>query len=344
MLPAKALVRDLAGALLFRAGVTHPRRAGAGRALIVTFHRVLPAAELAKYPSPEIAVTPDELAWFLRYFRKHFICGPLREIMQGYLAGVPTSKPVLAITFDDGQRDNFLHARPVLAAEGVRASFFTVARAAESGEPLWHDRLGFALRKWVALAPGAAEAYLEKIGVPADSRGPAARIGASIERTKALDPEGIAARVAEVEAAVGGSAVPSWDGMMTWDEMRIMAAAGHEIGSHSLSHPILPLCDDARLREETAGSRRAIEGALGVPVDSFCYPNGDHDDRVVSAVEKAGYRYAVTTKWGRNDRSSSVFRLRRCDIQGITARAAGGELSEARLAWRMSGLHPGLDR
>jgi peptidoglycan/xylan/chitin deacetylase (PgdA/CDA1 family) len=341
MVPLRALVRDLAAVLLYRTGVTRPGRTRAARVAIVTFHRVLPPAELARYPSPGIAVTPDELAWFLDFFAAHFACGTLRATMDRFGAGDAHDRPLLAVTFDDGQRDNHRYARPVLAAAGVNASFFVVARAAEGNEPLWHDRLGFALQAWVERAPDSARAFVRRIGVD-DREAPSRWIGAAIERTKALGPGDIADRVAEAEAAVGGPAVPAWDGMMSWAELRQMAADGHEIGSHSLSHPILPLCDDVRLREETAGSRGQLEAALGTRVDSFCFPNGDHDDRVVAAVAAAGYRYAVTTTWGGNDRSTSPLRLRRCDIQGATSRAASGRLSAARLAWRLSGLHPGL--
>jgi peptidoglycan/xylan/chitin deacetylase (PgdA/CDA1 family) len=332
MASVRALVRDFAAFLLYRVGLTLPGRASADRAVIVTFHRVLPPSELAEYPSPEIAVTPDELGWFLRFFRDHFECGTLRDTMRRF--GDAPGRPLLAITFDDGQLDNHRHARPVLAAHGAHATFFVVASAAARGEPLWHDRLGFGLQAWQRRAPGRAEEFIRSTG--------AIELGGVIQRTKALDPGGIAARVAEVEAAVGGSAVPRWDGMMGWDELRQMAAEGHEIGSHSTSHPILPSCDDDRLRQETAGSRQAIEAALGAPIESFCYPNGDHDDRVVAAVEAAGYRYAVTTLWGRVDRGASPLRLHRCDIQGATARRSTGGLSSSRLAWRLSGLHPGL--
>jgi peptidoglycan/xylan/chitin deacetylase (PgdA/CDA1 family) len=335
MASVRALVRDFAAFLLYRVGVTRPGRASAERGVIVTFHRVLSPDELAEYPSPEIAVTPDELGWFLRFFRDHFECGTLRDTMRRLRdAPADAGHPPLAITFDDGQLDNYRHARPVLAAHSAKATFFVVADAAAGGGPLWHDRLGFALQSWQRRAPVQAAAFIRAAG----ARG----AGDVIQRTKALDPAGIAARVAEVEAAVGGSAVPGWDGMMGWSQLRELAAEGHEIGSHSTSHPILPSCDDARLRDETAGSRRTIEAALGAPVDSFCYPNGDHDDRVVAAVQAAGYQYAVTTLWGRVDRGASPLRLRRCDIQGATARRSTGGLSSSRLAWRLSGLHPGL--
>jgi peptidoglycan/xylan/chitin deacetylase (PgdA/CDA1 family) len=339
MPPLRVAVRDFAASLLFGSGLTRPALASARKLTIATFHRVLPPERLAEYPSPEIAVTPDELDWFLEFFCSHFTCGTLHDTLDRYLAGGRQDRPLLAITFDDGQRDNHLHARPVLAAHGVRATFFVVARAAERNEPLWHDRLGFALRVALEKSPDKARQLLARLGV-AEGAAVAETVGTAIQRTKALSPDQIDDTVAR--AAAGGSAVPPWDGLMGWPELRALTTDGHEIGSHSLTHPILPSCDDVALKDETARSRSMISGELRVPVDSFCYPNGDHDDRVVAAVEEAGYRCAVTTRWGRNDRSSSLFRLRRCDIQGATARSGAGELSPARLAWRMSGLHPGL--
>jgi peptidoglycan/xylan/chitin deacetylase (PgdA/CDA1 family) len=62
-----------------------------------------------------------------------------------------------------------------------------------------------------------------------------------------------------------------------------------EAASHSRSHPHLPQLDDERLREETAGSRQALEELLGVPITLFAFPYGEHDQRVVDACRAAGY-------------------------------------------------------
>lgn len=346
MVRLRPLIRDVAATLLYAAGLTRPARAAAGRLMIVTFHRVLPPEQLAQYPSPGIAVTPDELSWFLGFFREHFSCRTLRETMDrglGADANGGADRPLLAVTFDDGQRDNYEHARPVLAAHGVRASFYVVAGAVEDGQPLWHDRMGYALRAALGRAPREAQVMLRELGVAGGGGDPHLVVADALERLKALDAGGMKGWLERAETIAGAATVPEWDGMMNWQQLRQLAAEGHEIGSHSLSHPILPHCTDAQLVEEIARSRELLAAGLGgAPVDTFCYPNGDHDDRVVAAVERAGYRYAVTTRWGRNDRSTSRYRLRRCDIQGATARSSAGALSRARLAWRLSGMHPGL--
>jgi peptidoglycan/xylan/chitin deacetylase (PgdA/CDA1 family) len=71
--------------------------------------------------------------------------------------------------------------------------------------------------------------------------------------------------------------------------LRAVAAAGIEIGSHGRHHRDLTACDAAELEAEVAGSRAELEGALGAPVTTFCYPYGCCDERSRAAVAAAGY-------------------------------------------------------
>jgi peptidoglycan/xylan/chitin deacetylase (PgdA/CDA1 family) len=100
-------------------------------------------------------------------------------------------------------------------------------------------------------------------------------------------------------------------------QVRLLAAAGWEIGSHSLTHPDLTTLDAAALEREVAGSRRTLEKALAVKIESFCYPAGRYDDTVVAAVEAAGYASATTTDPGLAIKSE-LYRLKRIRISGST--------------------------
>src|SRR5205814_186832 len=104
---------------------------------------------------------------------------------------------------------------------------------------------------------------------------------------------------------------PEEYGPITWDQASEMDAAGIQIGSHTATHPILTRVSDERLRLELSDSRSRIEGMLCRDVDLFCYPNGDYDERVVRAVQTAGYRCAVTVEPGFNGIDSDPLRLRR---------------------------------
>jgi peptidoglycan/xylan/chitin deacetylase (PgdA/CDA1 family) len=77
---------------------------------------------------------------------------------------------------------------------------------------------------------------------------------------------------------------------LAWEELRALADAGWEIGSHSRSHPRLTGLDDAQLTAELTESRSECERALGRPCTSIAYPYGDVDARVVAAAARAGYR------------------------------------------------------
>ncbi len=333
----KPLVRDTAAELLHRVGLTRPALFARNRLSIVTFHRVLPAEQLAAYPVPEIAVTPEELDFLLTLFGQHYRVGTLAQSISRFDEKTSDDRPLLAVTFDDGQRDNLLHAAPVLEAHDMRASFFVVTEAIEQNSTLWHDRIAYAMTALLARDAERARALLAEIDVAFTHSDLA---NAAVARCKLLPPVRRDAWVAALEASVGGAARPEWDGMLTWDELRAMHERGHEIGSHSVSHPILPLLSDAELKAEIAGSRTYLRQKLGADVDTFCYPNGDHDARVVAAVREAGYRYAVTTQYGINTRNHDPLTLKRCDMQAKHARTASGTFSPGRVLVRMSGLLP----
>ena len=130
--------------------------------------------------------------------------------------------------------------------------------------------------------------------------------------------------------------------LMTWDEVRSLHAAGHEIGSHSLSHELMPQLDDARIRREVSASKERIEAVIDAPVRSFCYPNGDCDARCEAALADARYHNAVTTRWGVNELGEQRFVLKRCDVDARKHQDAFGRASHKRLALRISGLQPNL--
>ena len=328
----KALVRDLIGGALSISGATRPRRFGRGRLTIATFHRVLPEEQRARYPFPMLAVTPEELGWYLDFFREHFLCTTLIGAWTLFNRDAFPERPLLAITFDDAQVDNFAHARPVLAERNLKASFYVPVEAVAEQAPLWHDRLGFAVVS--AVEKGRADAVAELC----DAEPLADEV---VEAAKTWSPEERRSRVQALEV-LGEAEIPEWGRLMTWDELRTLAEEGHEIGSHSMSHALLPQLEGDALTYEVETSKARIEAAIDRPVSSFCYPNGDADDASAAAVQSAGYAAAVTTRWGTNELGQDPYLLRRCDMNAFYARSATGGLSRARLAWRMSGLHPGL--
>ena len=88
---------------------------------------------------------------------------------------------------------------------------------------------------------------------------------------------------------------------MSWEEVRKLAAAGWEIGSHTRSHPRLTTLDSAALDAELRESQRECGEQVGVRCRSLAYPYGDVDARVVAAAASAGYEAACALPRGRFD-------------------------------------------
>jgi peptidoglycan/xylan/chitin deacetylase (PgdA/CDA1 family) len=119
---------------------------------------------------------------------------------------------------------------------------------------------------------------LSELGVPATVFAPTAFLDGEPElRWAGVDHWGSSPHAAELAP-------------MRWADLRELAEAGWEIGSHTRTHPHLTLLDDESLERELSESRDQCARRLGRACDSIAYPYGDVDDRVAAASRRAGYR------------------------------------------------------
>ncbi len=136
-----------------------------------------------------------------------------------------------------------------------------------------------------------------------------------------LARHGMTATVYVVAGHMG--ATNSWDTgpqfpIMTADQVRAVAAAGHEVGSHTTTHARLAGADPAVLAAEVGDSRRLLEDVLQAEVPGFCYPYGAYDAAAADAVRAAGYDNAcVTGDYAPGDRHT----LPRCYVSPADTRA-----------------------
>ena len=104
-------------------------------------------------------------------------------------------------------------------------------------------------------------------------------------------------------------------GYATVEQLRQLAAAGFEIGSHSATHAMLTDVSPAGLRREIAESKRALEDMLGLPIRHFSCPGGRWTRRAALVARDAGYDTMATSRVGSNDARTGLFALRRCALQ-----------------------------
>ena len=255
----------------------------------------------------------------LRYLRRVFSLVPLAELAASTGAPrAPTQRRRATIVFDDGLRSNVLVAYPILRALGIPATFFVCPGLIEERRWLWtHEarrRLQFAgprVRQELARGLGASAEveefvqWMKRLDFPRRTR---------VEEMLRHATAAFAASQADRE---------EFD-LAGWDELRLLDPSIVTVGSHSMTHPILPSMTAGEIEAELGPSRRMIEAKLGRPVEFFSYPNGDFDERTLAAVRRH-YRAAVI--------ASSITRLDRHLMPNRHLRR--GALS---LAWQLN--HP----
>ncbi len=106
--------------------------------------------------------------------------------------------------------------------------------------------------------------------------------------------------------------------LLDWKTISKLKEEGVSFGSHSKSHPFLSRLSMDDVIDEVVNSKSDLEERLQVPVEFFCYPYGDYDERVKSAVREAGYSGAFTTKRGLVRRDDDPFEMRRCLVRKST--------------------------
>jgi hypothetical protein len=145
-----------------------------------------------------------------------------------------------------------------------------------------------------------------------DLSSPSARADAAkrvVTRLKRMQPGARNQALDELERVCGTRPVQEHEReryeFLTWAEAREMASTGVEIGSHTVSHPILTTLDASTLRYELAESKRSVESALGRECLSFAYPNGspaDFGPREKTALRDCGYLCGLSLNGSLNDR------------------------------------------
>jgi peptidoglycan/xylan/chitin deacetylase (PgdA/CDA1 family) len=292
------------------------RMANRAKALILTYHRF-------SHDGAGETTSTRAFSEQLDYLTSHYRIVPLSSLAE-YLSGsglLPAS--IASIAIDDGYRDAYEIAFPILKRYKAPATLFVVTDFVDRKGWLWADKLRYLTRR----------ADLDKISVTINKgtlsfmpRRYRSRLEAATQINFALKlvPDELKEELILRIAAAFGVELPELPTEeyrpITWKQAREMDAGGVQIGSHTVTHPILTRVSDERLLNELVDSRSRLQAMLGRAVDLFCYPNGDHDQRVSRAVRAAGYKCAVTVEPGLNGAGSDLLRLRRVHTQNSLAR------------------------
>lgn len=318
--PSTQAVRRAAARALRYSGLTWIRGATERNALtILAYHRVLPLPESLLYPFQSMVMPRDLFEQQIAHLRQHYTMLTLAEAVDR-LRSRDLPPRAVAITFDDGYRDNFEVALPILKKYGIPATFFVVTGALDGKHRLLWDEVvsrarqiqdeGTMDRVLRATIPPWLEEKMRLLadGVAAEQVGE--RIVRDMNRVSLHERD--AGMEALRRATPGGEAYLD-PPLMSWDEVREMRRAGMLVGAHTESHPFLDELDPHTARREIEDSIRTLNERLGEPVSLFSYPRGRFKENVKPLLQELGIEAAVTTELGRNSPGSDPYELRRFD-------------------------------
>jgi peptidoglycan/xylan/chitin deacetylase (PgdA/CDA1 family) len=239
-----------------------------------------------------------------------------------FMHGGRLPENAVALTVDDGYRDFYRVAYPVLREYGIPATVYLVSGFVDRALWLWVDQVLYGF-----LHGEAKSIEVEIAGRPLrfelggrETRSAAARLVAeAAKRISNAERLLLLKRLPELLGVRLPEQAPAEYEALQWDEVREMAAAGFDFGAHTRTHPILSrLAGESEITDEIAGSKRRIEEQIGRPVEHFCYPNGSREDVewiADKAVRAAGFRTAVMTESGLNYLGTDRFRLLRVGVE-----------------------------
>lgn len=264
---------------------------------VLNYHRIDKVTGV-DFPTfkPNVSASPEAFERQMAYLARWYNVVSLQDVLR-WLDGKAALPPYAAlITFDDGYRDNYLHAYPILQRYQFPAVIFLTSDFIESDLPFYWDLVAYVLAH-------TTQDFLEAPdGITYHWHDRLSRERAASQVVEALKSLPEVEKRAWVEALPARLKVSPPAGffrelMLTWEQVRQMHRDGMEFGGHTMRHPILTRVPVSVAREEIVGAKVRLEQELGEPVFGFAYPNGgkgDFNSEIQGLVAEAGFRTAFT--------------------------------------------------
>jgi len=305
--------------------------------LILMYHQVAGDQETKnKYLMKGLYVFQSTFDKQMAYLKKKYNLMTLSQLVEHLVNNRPIPKKSVIITFDDGWRDNFQYAYPVLKKYNIPATVFITTDFIESGKIFWflkaailHQNSRLTFEQFsdifgnythdIKRSPsGSSENYLETLYTDLEE---------FMVFIKRFD-NGQILKLLDEMAAISGLNIKELLTerlMLNWAEINEIKDLV-EIGSHGCSHHIMTTLGADALKTELTESKNILEEKTGRPITLFAYPNGDYNNDIKKMVSEAGYRAAIcTTGVDTTPDEHDLFAIKRLGVhEGVSAGFGNG--------------------
>lgn len=309
---------------------------------ILTFHRVT-NGKYASHGLPTISVSMTNFESLIKFINKHYTVISMQEFLKGVREDSELPSNSLILSFDDGYKELFRTAWPLLRKYQLPAVLFVPTALLDKKSTFWWDAvytflksarrsdLDQKLSNDPAIQPYLN--WLEEIFTKAIEKRNQ-YIFNFIESLQAANAE-IRDRVLNCLQNIYRNAkrrvqLPD---VLSWNDLRKFSESVFEIGSHTVNHQFLTSVSERVVKNELGHSKNRLEHHLNKEISCFSYPGGKYDELTTQLVKEAGYSCAFTSNEGLNSTNSDAYKLKRINISDDNLINSKGLFSKAITAW-----------
>ena len=322
-----------------------------GDACVLMYHRVVDNLETDHdHTELGLLVSRDIFEKQIAYLSRNYNIVTLQTLAEAVKEGRKLPAKSVAISFDDGWRDNFTHAYPILKKYNAPAMIFLTTDFIGTDKVMWFHGVGLVLGSG-KLAPEQVVSIVQSVldeascvsplwlNYPAGATEIASDLGLLLENLKLLDLA-LVREIVERMTSEAGLSEHDWrdkEWILSWDDVRGMSPDIIQYGSHGQSHQIMTGLAPNELATELFESKAIIEGHIDQPIELLAYPNGNCSPAVIEQAKNKGYTAAFATDGSDNKGSPpNLFAIRRIGIHEGSSISASGRFSKVLFAFSLS--------
>lgn len=279
---------------------------------VLTYHRVADPKRSPTLDPRLISADPQTFQKQMYHLAKHYQVVSLEEVLNTVERGTNLPKNAVLITFDDAYADLNEHALPIMQSMRLPATIFVPTAYPDHPErSFWWDRIYRAFLK-----AEQDRFYVDALGslpikTDEECQQSVRQIKKRLRTLSAIEATNFVDEICDQLK----SKTLTQKSVLSWQELRQLAKLGITIGAHTRTHPYLISLSDKEASEEIVGSQADLKRELGQVLPVFCYPNGDHNDRIVNLLKQTNFKLAFTTFSGQNELDSAdLLRLNRQNL------------------------------
>ena len=261
--------------------------------IILAYHRVYPKKDNLFVPY----ISPEEFENQIKYLQKYFKIFSLEKLvnfLKNNKIYNEDYKNIAVITFDDGYKDNYIYAFPILKNNRIPATIFLATNYIGKDELFWWDKVGYIIyntKKDKINIPNIGEYLFHNDKEKRNC------VFILLEKLKKFSNK-LKNKYILMLQNICNVTIPYGLGrkmVLSWDEVHEMNDNGIYFGAHTKTHAILTNENLKETEKEIVDSKKTIEDHLKIKITSFSYPNGSLNNEIVNLIKNNGFDCAVST-------------------------------------------------